>query len=109
MPNWGVSLVLFILAAWKIPKSLRYRDHKFFLKEVGGEWLDKSRVDSAVKTYILLEVSMFLFLPIFTLTTYFQSLHPYLWHIALAFLGGWFCLAISWFVIFKDRSKRRMG
>lgn len=97
MPNWLISIVLLVLAIWKIRGELKYRNQQLFLAEVGGDWIDKTKLPKAIRSYLYLQITFFVFLPIFAILTYVKTLHPYLWHIVLGFLGLWFGAVVCWF------------
>jgi len=103
MPNWLVSIALLLLAIWRINGELKYRDQKLFLAEVGGHWIDKTKLSKAIRSYLYVQLAFFVFLPIFPVLTYIKILHPYLWHIAIGFLCLWFSAVIYWFKVYSAK------
>ena len=106
MGNWLISLVLLVLATWKIDKILRYRNHDLFLKEVGGDWIDRSRLAEAVRAFLRIEILFFSLLPIFPVITYIEMLKPYLWHIFTVIFGPIFAAHLWWVFYYSSRGPK---
>ena len=87
-PNWLIALALTLIATWRIKRVLRYRyDSDLFVKEIAGNnWIDKSRLEVAIRYYIYMEAFFFISLPIFVVISYVELFREYLWHIAIFIL-----------------------
>ena len=96
IPNWLVCSLLIVIAVWRINEVRKFRDHNIFLKKVGGDWINKTKLNEAIKTYIYLEVLFFSLLPVFGAITYIEFLHPYLGYIGFMVFGPIICAGFCW-------------
>ncbi|MDT4288490.1 hypothetical protein RO575_02870 [Methylomonas sp. MO1] len=103
MPNWIISIIMLMLAIWKIDRLLRYRNHDLFLKEVGGDWLDRSRLAEAVRVFLRIEILFFSSLPIIPAVTYIEFLKPYLWYVFAVIFGPIFVAHLWWLFYYSAR------
>ena len=98
-----IQTILLVIAIWKIKAVLKYRkSSQLFLSEIGGNWIDKTRVKTAIQFYIPLEISFFVMaavLPVLFLT----ARRPFFWPIVITFLIVWFSCFFWWLVQFNAR------
>jgi hypothetical protein len=104
IPVWLVSLIVAFIGYKHIKDAKKYRDHKLFIKEVGGRWLDESRAEEASKLYIYLNAIFAVFVPLLFLLFYVPILSSYLMQIFLVFLILWLCAAVSGYFAFSKQT-----
>ena len=105
-PVWLVAVFLFAAAVWKIKRVLRYRKHSLFIREVAGdEWIDKSKLDVAIKYYIYIESWFFISIPLFLTISYVKPIVPYLWHLGISIVISHVFLFFWWDRKFSAKKK----
>jgi hypothetical protein len=106
MPLWSVQIILLVIAIWKIKNVLRYRNSTtLFINEVGGDWIDKTKLEKAKKLFIAHEATLFIFILPFSWLLYLESFKPIAWHVLITFLIVWFCAYLWWTFHFTAKNK----
>lgn len=108
LPNWLIAIFLVGIAAWKIKRVLRYRNHALFIHEVAGnEWVDKSKLDVAVRHYIYIESWFFISLPLFAAISYLGPIVPYLWPFGITIMISHVWLFLWWDRKYSAKKKQK--
>lgn len=98
-PRLIVFLLVVLISVWKVRSALRYRKHNdLFIKEVAStKWIDKHKLNDAIRYFIYLELSFYISLPCLIALSFVEILVPYLWHVAILFLVS-HAIAFVWWL-----------
>lgn len=106
MPIWSLQIVLLAIAVWKIKKIWRYRNSTaLFITEVGGNWIDRTNLDKAIKLYIAHEASFFIFISAAAGLLCLESFRLVAWHVIVAFFVVWFGAYLWWVAHFTAKEQ----
>ncbi len=106
MPLWLIQIILIAIAIYRFSQALKYKkSESLFIKEIRGNWIDKSRINEAKKLYFMHDVSSLIFLITFPALIHIAVIKPFLVHMLVSFIVAWFGLYLWWFFHFSAKKQ----